>query len=383
MNKHTWIWVSCLSACNVMSAFAAEPAGEQNKKEGDLSAYLVDVSAGSVSAAGMLGVSGEAITNVQNVKDVVLVLNGFGGNKARPAFGIAITPARTSLTPMSLQDYASNDMYRLLGSLALGYAQGDATIEGNEYQRRAISMEVNYYFNKNDDPIIAHANELSLGLGDCKFPDPPKPTATSEELKKLSEGEVIETSKDTSSIAAERQKRLKACRDQALKNIKWNASQMSFSAAAGRIQANAGNANEISLGRTVALSATWGFSGNRENGDQRLSALSFIFRRTLGEPVLTSLSSPTITYKNSSLMALRYMTGSNEMRGLLEVSNAKSGQVTASQRAFKLALGVDKRLSEDLWLTLRVGRQSKINGGGEETGTLLNINYSPKALLNF
>ncbi|MES2037625.1 MAG: hypothetical protein V4495_07280 [Pseudomonadota bacterium] len=383
MNKRTWIWVSCLSACSVMNAFAAEPADGKDKQKDDLSAYLIDVSAGSVSAAGMLGISGEAITNVQNVKDVVLALNGFGGNKARPAFGIAITPARTSLTPMSLQNYASNDMYRLLGSLALAYAQGDATIEGNEYQRRAISMEVNYYFNKNDDPIIAHANELSLGLGDCKFPDPEKPIITAEELKKLAEGGAMEPQKDKSSNAADRQKRLKACRDQALKNIKWNASQMSFSAATGRIQANAGNANEISLGRTVALSATWGLTGNSDNGDQRLSALSFIFRRTIGEPVLTSLSSPAIEYKNSSLMALRYMTGSNETRGLLEVSNAKSSQVTASQRTFKLALGVDKRLSEDLWLTLRLGRQSKINGSGEETGTLLNINYSPKALLNF
>ena len=65
----------------------------------------------------------------------------------------------------------------------------------------------------------------------------------------------------------------------------------------------------------------------------------------------------------------------------IEVSDARSREITASQRAFKQALGLDYRITDGAWINLRVGKQRTVDGTDDETGTLFNVSYSPEALL--
>jgi hypothetical protein len=64
----------------------------------------------------------------------------------------------------------------------------------------------------------------------------------------------------------------------------------------------------------------------------------------------------------NDLALIRLAGGTEEMRGLLEFSNAKSQDVTASQRAFKHAVGIDFRLYNDLWIGVTEGDRAMLLG---------------------
>ena len=66
---------------------------------------------------------------------------------------------------------------------------------------------------------------------------------------------------------------------------------------------------------------------------------------------------------------------------MIEASNAKSDQITASQRVFKSAFGIDYRVSDGVWLNFRLGKQRKIDGTGDEIGSFFGLSVSPSALL--
>jgi hypothetical protein len=401
MKKYLLIGIACLlvisaGAEEVKPTSILERASGENK---ELSSFLIDTAAGSVSASGMLGISGDSINNVENVKGVVLALKSIGGGGSKEAFGISITPARTSLTPMSLASYAKkeNPFNRLLGSLAIGYAQGNADVNGVSYQRRAVSLETNLFLNPEQDPLLAHWQELTSQKGDCALLPGEKPNLTKEELEKVKKDKnpaVAEPDKKVDPAA--QQAREAKCREQAAKKAKWNASQISFAVASGRIKAADGKRDEYSLGSTAVLGVTLGFpwfdpkkvvtaadagSASAPLPTETLHALSITLRRTVHEPVLSTLGNASPTFKDSSLAALRYTVGTHKLRGLLEASRSNVDQVTASQRTFKRAAGFDIQVAADTWINLRLGKQRKIDGNGEETGSLLSVSYSPSTIL--
>lgn len=135
----------------------------------------------------------------------------------------------------------------------------------------------------------------------------------------------------------------------------------------------------MSFGRTLAVRVIYGF-GNAADAT-RGYALTANYRRTEREPVHASITLPETAFKNSSLLVGRLTGGSDAMRIFAEFSNARSREVTASQRAFKRALGMDFRAFERTWLNLRIGKQRTIDGATTETGSLLSLTYSPKAVL--
>jgi hypothetical protein len=365
----------------------------------DLSSYLIDNAASTVSAAGLLGISGESITAVENVRDFSVALKGLGTGDSKTVLAISLAPARTSFTPMSYTTYANNPWARVIGALSFGYAQGDTTISSQDYHRQAISLETSYYINKKDDPIIRYheaVDDAANGRGkvdaNCLILLPAKPLAKSSPLPPAAPNTPVPVNSDGDDgpskpheVSGEDEKaRAKACRENLETTARWNTSRVSLAFAGGWIKPTDESHKQESLGKTTALGLVYGFDGLDLLHDN--SALTLTLRRTIKEPVLDTLQSASITTKNTSLAALRFTIGTNGLRGLVEVSNARSDQITPSQRTFKEAVGFDislNKLAPTTWLNFRLGRQRKIDGTGDETGGFLSLSMSPNALLKF
>ena len=341
----------------------------------DWSKYLVDPSPGSISAFGLLGIPGESVATVENVRDVVVAVKGLGSNAS--GIGFSVTPARTSFLAMDLQSYAANNFDRLLGATTLGYAQGPTSIANRDYQRRAFSVETNYFFRREHDPLIAVWDKFKAGACDVLPTDAPTADLSKTEPRVEEEarrpGEASKAEVEAAKAKAEK------CRTDALAALPWNRSQISASFVTGVIRPEDASTSQQSLGRSLAMGIVYGFD---QSGYLKEKAAAYLtLRRTINEPVLDTLATPSVEHKSSSLAVLRVAAGSKTFRGLAEVSNAKATGITPTQRAYKQAAGFDYRMNEGLWLNFRIGKQRKFDGSGDETTSLFSVSYSPSALL--
>jgi hypothetical protein len=357
----------------------------------DWAEYLVDTSSGSVSASGVLGISGESVTTIENVRDVVVALKGLSSDESKEMFGLSITPARTSITPMDIKSYWESWPMRLLGSLTLSYAQGAASIEGVDFDRKAFAIDTNFFFHGADDPVIATAlaygskecDILQAGLPASALPATAIPATGGATVAGAVHAPQVAEAEHASAVIA----RAEACKANALAALRWNRSQLSIAYGAGRIKPKSGDGSESSLGRTLSAGLVYGFDGFERLGGfgqtlRNKLSLAINYRKTWDEPILQTLVTPQIKEKDSTLTVVRLTGGSNTFRFLAEVSDASSQDITASQRAFKQAFGFDVRVFDKTWINLRVGKQRTLDGTREETGSLLSLSYSPTALLN-
>lgn len=362
---------------------------------------LVDSAAGTVSAASLAGVDADALSVIENVRDFSLIFNAF--DKNTKGVGLAITPARTTMPvpAINLSDYAQPGAHfqRLIGALTISYAQGKTDFSGTSYTRTAYAIGTSAYWNPDDDPIVAvaKAKKCSQAAFD-KIGD--KPTITDTEAKKLVELTLKAKAGDTAAqeelakwdrrdgrVDAEQEKAATEAYNACAKEVldqhgeKWNRTRYSVSYATGSVKPTDGGSASVSLGKTLAFSLLYGFDGINALKDR--AAISVTGRRSQDEPVLDTLGSAAVKSKSSNLLAVRLSGGSSVFRGLVEASNAKStdADVTSTQRTFKRALGIDYRVAKGVWLNLRYGKQRKVDGTGDETGSLLVLNWSPSALL--
>jgi hypothetical protein len=384
--------LGCALLLSTDACFAQDAQELFSKLTGDgekaWSAYLLDNAPGSVSAAGILDITGESVTTIENVRDVVVAAKGLGSGESKGVLALSITPARTSLTPMNLSTYANSWPARLLGSLTIGYAQGDATISSVDYERRAVSAETSIFLDpKADDPVVAYAEAIKKGEGDCAIlraeapaqpAVPAAPTVPAAPATPNSDGPAVPAtaSQDhaTAVIA-----RARSCRKGVIDAMRWNRSQFSISYGTGWIKSKDDGGRQEKLGRTLVATLNYGFDHLPALSKKASAAITY--RRSQDEPVLESLQAPSILKTDTSLATFRLTYGSDKVRGLAEVSDSRSQDITVSRRKFKQAIGLDLRIFEATWVNFRFGKQRKIDGTADEYGSLFTLSYSPTALL--
>jgi hypothetical protein len=394
MSKQILLLAGALLSAVVGNANAAdEPTSIFKKTNGDqsLATFKVDTAPGSVSAAALLGLSGDQLATIDNPRDLtVLVKTLDGGN----ALGISITPAKTAIFPMSVSTYNEKLLARIWTGTTFSYAQATATVNDKSYQQHAYSIDVSFYPEAAlDDPFIVYWDSLrQAGSGDlladnpCLMPaakpagdakaSPAAPaagtgTSTTGPVKPA---EVPQDSAD----AAQTAKRMTACRDKAIKSLRWNASKIWMSWATGRYKPSSGG-NSSSLGRTLVLGGSLGIGDSTAKVSSLITAAT---KRVSHAPTLATYGDATPTTKDTNLTTLRIAVGSSKLRGLLEASNLRDGPVSSVDRTFKRALGVDLRISEGMWLNFRAGKQRRIDDKGDESGSSISLSYSPTALLS-
>lgn len=357
-------------------AFAAEV--KENKS---LDFYLVDVSPGPVTAGTIVGLSGSAVADVQSPKDFVVALNPFSSKDAKSGYGLAFTPARTAILPMSGKTYVEGGaLTRMLGSTTLSYAENVAEISKLSYRKSAYSLSTMVYLHaSNDDPVF-------LGAEAFKAKNCPERQNIEDFEERLAnkEKEKAEEANDHAKVQAA-QAKVDAALDKATKaaeacgkakkyTTRWNATKFGLSLGQGWIQGDAGGPKHP-LGKRLTL------SGIVSSGAD--SAVHLTLQRVANEVDLTTLAT-TAVLKSSSLAAARFTFGSTGManqRLLAEISNAKASKATSANSAFRYALGLDQKVFDGLWLELRVGKKRITETGKDESVALFNLNFAPSPKL--
>ena len=340
---------------------------------------LVDYGNASVSAASLAGVGGSAPTVVENLRDVSFALKG-DTPLSRKVFALSVTPSRTdwAFPRVSLSDYATSISSRLIASTTLGYAQGESTHEKVDFRRRAWSVETSAFLDPADDPVVVVANSgCAKSANDVLLmPPPTAPAPTTGSAPVL-----VNVTASKALLLKAALKVYDECADKALAeaNKRWNKSRWSVSIATGWIQRSDGTGPSTRLGTTVAGGVVYGFDhvkALREN-----AAWTLLLRRSSAEPVLKSLVVGPVHTQSKTLWAMRLTGGSSTFRGVVELSDKRQRAETSSEMTFTRAVGIDLRVVDGLWLNLRSGKQRRIDGNGEEIGSLVTLSYSPSATL--
>lgn len=409
-----------------------------------IEALFVDSAPTIVSAATLAGIDDDALNAVENVRDFSMLVKAFDSNAKGFGLTIAPARTAFPVPRINLQTYGQPDAYftRLLGGVSISYAQGKTAYAGVEHTRRAFSLGTSAYVRAKDDPVVIVAAQtqcsqaafdavplsksvishvtaqelvrLSKLERDAAAGKPEARNAIEEirakakagdtkaalELEAIEQAALSRRQKEGDKIAEEElARRLRghkresadiekaalaaynSCVDGLLKDHgkKWNRSRYSVSFAAGSAKPSDGSGSSVSLGRTLSASVLYGFDGVRALSER--AALVITARRSSDEPVLTTLGTGAVQTQNSTLVGVRLSGGSSVFRGLIDWSNARKHDITATQRTFNRALGIDYRITDGLWLSVRYGRQRKLDGSGNETGSFLAINYGPSATL--
>jgi hypothetical protein len=361
-----------------------------DQKTGDttLAEFTVDTAPGTVSAMALLGVSGDQLAVIENPRDLTVLLKSLDGGNA---MGFSITPARTSLLPLNVSTYNKHLWARAWAGTTFSYAQATPSVNDKNYHQRAVSIETSFFLDADrDDPLVVYWNKLKAAgpklddkdpclLIPTQRPEgPAAPAAPAVPGAASAPAGPVVPALAPAELAAEFDKRAGLCRDQVVKSVRWNASRVWASWATGSYKGTTSGSNSHGLGRTVVLGGTWGI------GDATTpvaSAITVAVKHVAGEPVLSTFDADVPTRKSTNLSTLRGALGSTKLRALLEASNYRDGDPSASERVYKRAVGIDFRLAKGMWLNFRAGKQRRIDNKGDETGSSLSLSYSPSALL--
>jgi hypothetical protein len=402
-----WIGLLVAGLVAVSAATAQETPGTLVDKSTGIPSFktveelFVNMAQGHVSAAALASVDGDAMTVPQDLKDFTLLLKGL--DKDFPTYGFSITPARTRspFPKIDLSDYAKGGIgTRMLGALTLGYAQGKSEEAGKAWQRRAFSIETSAYWHAAEDPVVAMAtgcgraaldteadreDRPSSALAQAVAAASPASAASAPPPKPLRSA--LQAKPDDPALNKQAAAAFNACIGPKLKNLseQWNRTRYSLSYGTGWIRPDDRSLGQTSLGHTVAASIVYGFDHVPVAFLRERAAVTVVLRRSMNEPVLATLGTAAMNRRDSTLSAVRLTVGSGSFRGLAEYSNAGKKDLTTTQRTFIHAFGVDYAISNlapgDLWLNLRYGKQRKLDGNGEESASLLTLNYSGKPSL--
>jgi hypothetical protein len=356
-------------ACTLLSLLLV--SSRVGAAEDKLNEYLVDITGGTVSAGALVGLD-KGITQIETSQDLIAALQPLSSGDGKSAFGLAITPARTRLMPMSGHTYLTSDFFRLLGSVTLSYAQNFETLSGTDYKKSAYSLGTVYYIDKSEDPVFIGNRSFVECAGSLKV-------ANAENVNAIVMNPALDSSaKDAAlkGLTQEFNKTLSQCiADRLRKETRWNAAKASLSFGNARIEATSGG-----TGHTLARNATL----NVQYGIGEFGLLAASLRHARDGLDTASLGSPDgLVYKRSSLLAARFTYGDNEgtsFRTIVEASNARSTSANVHKDAFIYAFGLDRKIGAGIWLELRVGRNRAQDNGKEQTTTLLNLNLAPSLL---
>lgn len=355
-----------------VSLSAADPKDPTEKDP--ISEYLIDITGGAVSAAGLIGIEKTAITQIQTAQDFVVAIQPFTSNGQKAGFGLAFTPARTKFFPVSGRAYYDNGFIRLLSNITLSFAQASREIDKKNYSQSGYSVDTYYYVDRDMDPAIIDSivwkscadktkseNLINLGkFNDAYPPGQPRDPKAQQDLDKITQ---------------ERDKGLRACQDKVQDSKKaWNASRLSLSFGKGHMVRDA-DGDKFSLGESLTLNGMFSVGTK--------GAVNVSLRRTSGALDVDSLNSATANYRSSKLAGIRFTYGDlddTSLRAIVETSNSKSSSASAFRDVFMYAAGLDKKIMDGMWLEFRLGRNHSNENGKEQTAALMKLNVLPSLL---
>ncbi len=407
---------------------AAAGAQTDGSKSASIHDFLADTSGGYVGAAGIIGMDSKLVRDVSTPKEFVASVNAARNDDSKDGIGIAFAPGRSrfekaaiDISKVEFNDRNGRVMSparRLWGSTTFSYAQNKTTIDGVDYRQRAYAVNVEYYFDINDDPTFA-AHRKFMGNGGTDACAKAR-TATGSDASRLASAQQQARGKATTSrVAAARAladsevagadaglaARAKAAQkeadaDDALDTAiadcakaataaakdKWNTPKATLLWGRGQIKGPAAGDARLSLGThlqfNLAASPEYVANGFKDDETDTLkkSLVTVSYSRATNVLDTTTIAT-TPAYKTRSLFAARYtreMGGDRSSYLLGEVSTARSRDGGTDAGTYKYAVGLDYKLGANMWLELRSGRSIARGGNGEETKTLMSLKFAPE-----
>jgi hypothetical protein len=363
------------------SAALAETKGDE------LGSYLADIGPGPVAAHEILGLPAGVVTQVQSPKDIVVAIDKANADAGKQGFGISIAPARIGNSPLavSIADYQTDPFKRLWGGTSFSYAQRTKAFDGTDYQESAAAVHVNYFLDAKEDPVVAaraafitcakyvdFTTEFIDEVNKRQEEQRKKGAMHGEDFKKLKE----EIKKDVTydKLKKAGQEAVKCVRDgYDDAKAKWNASQVGVTLGRGWIRGASGGLARTSLAQHAAVTLAWSTKNMPDS-------LFNVTLRRVSKEVDTSTLAGTPSFGGSSLAAARYTYGHGDKQDtflIAEISNAKAAKLTEANAGFKYALGLDRKLTDGVWLEFRLGRSRVADGQGLETKALASLKLSP------
>lgn len=374
--------------------FAQEPS----KKKDILTDYLVDVAPAPIAAASLIGVTGSGISTVQDSQDLALAISPFISGGSKVASALAINPGRTTFFGVSGRSYFSSPAIRAASNITFSYAQNFSEIASVSYKKTAWSVSTYHYYHVSEDPVLvgyaAFLNcdkrkdaQTEYQVANNKYLDDyerleslranqaaDKTSASTEEIVKLKE-QVAKEKVAADLLVNVPATEQAACDRKAQTDSKWNYTRFMVSYGDAKIFPDIGG-NRYSLGKSISASAII-FAGTDR-------AVYATFQKTK-HAVDTATLSKIPAFKNTSLIALRYASGSasdSTLRYLVEISNAGKSDSSKVSSIYKYAVGIDKKISKGVWAQIRYGRSTTSTGESLQNKSIFNLAWAPSATLN-
>jgi hypothetical protein len=371
---------SCAVALTA-SAALAETKGDE------LGSYLADIGPGPVAAHEILGLPAGVVTQVQSPKDIVVAIDKANGDAGKQGFGLSIAPARIGNGPLavSIAGYLADPLKRLWGGTSFSYAQRTKAFDGTDYQESAAAVHVDYFLDANEDPVVAArvafiqcaervelTTEFIEEVNKRQEERRKKGAMSDEDFKTLKKEIMADVTYDKLKKAG--QAAVKCVRDgYDGAKAKWNASQVGVTLGRGWIRGPSGGLGRISLAQHAAVTLAWSVKNMPDS-------LFNVTLRRVSKEVDTSTLAGTPSFGGSSLAAARYTYGHGDKQDtflIAEISNAKASKLTEANASFKYAVGLDRKLTDGVWLEFRLGRSRVADGEGLETKALASLKFAP------
>jgi hypothetical protein len=368
--------VVCVALVPLATAYAAE--------KDPIADYQSDLSAGTVSASELLGLSPSVISTIRSPRDFVAAVDALNAGSTKAGFGLSFTPARTSFSPVSIGRYKTNLGARAWAGTSFSYAQNTATFGGIDYKQEAAAVNVTFFLKAQDDPAVASHDGFATCTNLVKLADQrtERLIAIRKELRDQGVSDEDLNDRARAVLAKENDFLTKAlpeyklCVDTAIARAKakWNASQVSLTYGEARLRNAATGADDLRMGRVASMAIAMA-----PNEDSLVNLT--VKRNDKGLNTATITGAPS--YKSSNLAGLRFTyraMDAKDLYVLAEMSNAKASNVP-NDNVFKYALGVDKRIAEGIWVELRLGRKSSATGQAAQNAALMSLKLSPQSSL--
>jgi len=354
--------------------------GAEKAPSDKLADYLVDIGAGPVSAADLIGVAGTGVTQVQSLKDFNVLFQPGAGGDQKAGYGLELTPLRTRWSPVGIAQYRADPWTRFLASTSVSYARNTASYAGATHVQQAAAIHATYFWKPADDPVVAahmafDTCDTALGIEKQKAAELQRrlqeraartPPITNDDRDRITR-EYLDSA-SFQKLATDADEAVQKCVAGAAKAA-WNAPVIAATLGAADIQPEAGGAR-LALTRSLSLSAVFPAGAN--------GAVNLTVRRSQKDLDLKSIGTRP-TFGRTTLVGGRYTYRGNEnsdLFGVLEVSDTHGVQDGIASTAFKYALGIDKKVGDLVWIEFRLGRARSITSGKDEPKALLNLKWS-------
>ena len=368
-----------LSAALVGQAFAED--AKPSKFSDIIKNYSTDLAMPDTPGLSIVGLNSENVLRPTTPRALgMAVLQGRDDNgTAKQGFALDFAPVRVFYPAMTKDEYKNHPVVaRPLWNTQASLGVGQPVSDADKSTRIGLGLSTLLYRPESSDPYLSDAYATCLDDALIKrLPAEmpvlkPKPAPGSAEEKTEKDARAKQTEQEDAAV--------KACRKE-LADRTWNATGLMAGLATSKISGRDSAVLPDATPQGYWVSYSYGFEGIKSL--QQSLQFTASWRRLRQEIVADPLDKTKFVAQDSRLFGMKLYGKTDPANLFIEASRKRStiaGRDT--ERANLLAFGAEKKVGDNLWLTLAMGKK---RGGTDANPTYvstgLKFGYEDKASL--